>query len=122
MRGAAPGAVQGSFDASGLPRTPQGQIQLSGSLAGEPLTLQADVQVHPGQDVHIDLPHADWRSLHAQGAVTFAQDVDRSQGEIKWSIATLADLDPLLGQHLAGSLSGALNLQPDAPASLQVRT
>jgi translocation and assembly module TamB len=122
VRGAPPGTVNGTFDLGDLPRAPHGQLHLGGSLAGEPLTLEAQVQVHPGESVHIDLPQADWRSVHAQGDVTLTQDIDRSQGQIKWSIATLADLNPLLGQHLAGSLSGALNLAPAAPASLQVTT
>jgi translocation and assembly module TamB len=122
VHGSAPGTVQGTFDLGDLPRAPHGQIQLGGSLAGEPVTLQADVQDTPGQSLHVDLPHADWRSLHAQGALTLTPDMDRSQGQIKWSIAALADLNPLLGQHLTGSLSGALNLVPGAPASLQITT
>ena len=53
--------------------------------------------------MHIQLPQADWQSLHAQGDLTLAQDLDQSQGQLKWSIANLADLNPLLGQHLAAA-------------------
>jgi translocation and assembly module TamB len=113
VHGSAAGTVRGTFDVAGLPHAPQAQVSLRGSLAAQPLTLQAQVQVHPGDSIHIELPQADWRSLHAQGNLTLGlQDLDRSQGQFKWSIADLSDLNQLLGQHLAGELSGALNLVP----------
>jgi translocation and assembly module TamB len=115
VHGSAAGAVRGTFDVAGLPHAPQAQVSVRGTLAAQPVTLQAQVQVHPGDSIHIDLPQADWRSFHAQGDLTVGlQDVDRSQGQIKWSIANLSDLNELLGQHLAGQLSGALNLVPAA--------
>ena len=127
VHGSAAGAVLGKFDVSGLPHAPQAQVSLRGSLAGQPVTLQAQAQLHPGDSIHIDVPQADWQSLHAQGNLTLGLlDLDRSQGQFKWSIANLSDLNQLLGQHLAGQLSGALNLVPagkDAGAantSLQV--
>ena len=113
VNGSAAGAVRGTFDVAGLPHAPQAEVTLRGSLAAQPLTLQAQVQVHPGDSIHIELPRADWQSLHAQGNLTLGlQDVDRSQGQFKWSIANLSDLNQLLGQHLAGKLSGALDLVP----------
>jgi translocation and assembly module TamB len=113
VHGSAPGTVLGKFDVGGLPHAPQAQLSLRGALAAQPVTLQAQVQVHPGDSIHIDLPQADWQSLHAQGDVTLGlQDVDRSLGQFKWSIGNLSDLNQLLGQHLAGQLSGALNLVP----------
>ncbi len=81
VNGSAPGAVHGTFSVADLPRAPHAQLNVRGSVATQPLTLQADVQVHPGQDVHIIVPHADWgESLHAQGDLILAQDVDRSRG------------------------------------------
>ncbi len=90
----------------------------AGSWGGAPLNLQAEVQVTPGQNVHLRLPQADWQSLHAQGDLTLVQNLDRSTGQFKWSVANLADLNQLLGQHLAGSLTGALNLVPAAPGAV----
>ncbi|HEY1899804.1 MAG TPA: translocation/assembly module TamB domain-containing protein [Steroidobacteraceae bacterium] len=127
----APGTVTGSFTAAGLPHAPEAQLQLQGALAGQPLTLQAALQVHPGQDVHIRLPQAEWQSLHAQGDLTLTQDLDQSHGQIKWAISNLADLNILLGQHLAGSLVGNLNMVADnaagandshAQTNLQIKT
>ncbi|HTB66693.1 MAG TPA: translocation/assembly module TamB domain-containing protein [Steroidobacteraceae bacterium] len=113
VHGSAPGTVRGKFDVAGLPQAPQAQVSLRGSLAAQPVTLQALVQVHPGDSIHIELPQADWQSLHAQGNLTLGlQDLDRSQGQFKWSIANLSDLNQVLGQHLAGQLSGALSLVP----------
>ena len=113
VHGSAPGTVRGTFDVAGLPHAPQAQVSLRGLLATQPVTLQALVQVHPGDSIHIELPQADWQSLHAQGDLTLGlQDLDRSQGVFKWSIANLADLNQVLGQHLAGQLSGALSLVP----------
>ncbi len=115
VHGSAAGTVLGKFDVSGLPHAPQAQVSLRGSLAGQPVTLQAQLQFHPGDSIHIDLPQADWRSLHAEGHLTLGlQDLDRSQGQFKWSIADLAELSQLLGQRLAGQISGALDLVPAA--------
>ncbi|HTC52001.1 MAG TPA: translocation/assembly module TamB domain-containing protein [Steroidobacteraceae bacterium] len=127
VHGSAAGAVRGTFDVGDLPHAPKAQVTLRGSLGAEPVSLQAQVQVNPGESVHIDLPQAAWRSVHAQGNLTLAvRDLDRSQGQFKWSIADLSDLNELLGQHFAGQLSGSLNLAPTgkdaalASTSLQV--
>jgi translocation and assembly module TamB len=126
VHGSMPGTVAATFKVDGLPHAPQAEVSLRGSLAAQPVSLQAQVQVHPGESVHIELPQADWRTLHAQGNLTLAwQDLDRSQGQFKWSIADLSDLNQLLGQHFAGALAGALNLVPGkdgavASTSLQV--
>ncbi len=113
VHGSAPGAVRATFDVRGLPHAPEAQVSLRGALAGQPVTLQAQVQVHPGDFVHIDLPQANWESVRAQGDVMLAlQDLDRSQGQFKWSIDDLSNLNQLLGQHLAGQLTGTLNLVP----------
>jgi translocation and assembly module TamB len=126
VHGSAAGTLHGTFDAAGLPHAPQLQVGLRGTLGAQPVTLQAQVQVHPGDSIHIDLPQADWQSLHAQGNLTLGlQDLDRSQGQFKWSIADLSDLNQLLGQHFGGQLTGVLNLVPSkegaaATTSLQV--
>jgi translocation and assembly module TamB len=117
VRNGAPGTVRGTFDVADVPHAPHAQLQVGGQLAGAALALHADVLVHPGQTIHIQLPQADWQSLHAQGDLTLAQDPDQSQGQLKWSIAKLADLNPLLGQHFGGSLTGTLNLGPAQPGA-----
>jgi translocation and assembly module TamB len=125
MRNSAPGTIHATFDLADLPHAPHAQVKLSGQLAAQPLTVQADVELLPGKSVHVRLPHADWQSLHAEGDLTLAQDLDRSQGSLKWSFAKLGDLNQLLGQHLAGSLTGSLNLVPagaGSPASQTAQT
>jgi translocation and assembly module TamB len=114
VRDSAPGSLAATFTLANLPHAPEAQVQVRGVLASQPLTLQAQVQMHPGQDIHISLPQADWQSLHAQGDFTVAHDIDRSQGQLKWSVANLADLNALTGQHFAGGLAGELHLVPDA--------
>ena len=121
VRDSAPGSLTATFTLADLPHAPQAQVQLQGVLAAQPVTLQATVQRRPGQDVHISLPQANWQSLHAQGELTLAQDLDRSQGELKWSFANLADLNVLLGQHLGGSLTGEVHLVPDAGGAVDGR-
>ena len=110
VRDSASGTLNATFTLANLPHAPDAQVQLRGVLAGQPVTLQAQVQLHPGQDVHILLPHADWQSLHAEGDLTVAQDTDRSRGQLRWSFANLADLNALLGQHLGGGIGGELHL------------
>jgi translocation and assembly module TamB len=116
VHASAPGTLTGSFELAGLPHAPEAKLQLQGVLASQPLTLQAALQVHPGQDIHIGLPQANWQSLHAQGDLTLTQNLDQSHGQLKWTITNLADLNLLLGQHLAGSLAGNLNLVSDNDA------
>ncbi len=125
----APGAVRGTFELADLPHAPRARAQLQGQLAGEPLTLQADLQDNPGQAVHIRVPQADWQSLHAQGDLTLAHDLDQSAGQFKLSVAKLSDLNQLLGRHFGGSLAAALTLMPaskgagaTAQTSLEVTT
>lgn len=113
VRSSAAGMLAATFALSNLPHAPEAQVQVHGMLGSQPLTLQADVQMHPGEDLHVSLPHADWQSLHAQGDLTLTtQDLDQSHGELKWSFANLADLNALLGQHLGGGLQGELHLVP----------
>jgi len=115
------GQISGTFTLADLTHAPQAQVQLRGELAGQPVTLRADVEVHPGQNTHIGLPQADWQSLHAQGDLTLAHDLDQSQGQLRFAVGNLADLNALLGQHLAGNVSGTFNLAPDE-SHLQVTT
>ena len=123
LHGAEGGAVRGNFEVRGLPQAPEAQVSLRGQLGAQPVTLQAQLQMHPGDSIHIDLPRADWQSLHAQGNLTLGlADLDRSQGQFRWSIADLADLNELLGQHLAGTLSGSLNIMPAGREGAQART
>jgi translocation and assembly module TamB len=124
VRNSAPGNIAATFDLADLTHAPHAAIQVHGDLASQPLMLRADVQIVPGQSIHIGLPQADWQSLHAQGDVTLIpQDLDRSQGQLKWSFANLGDLNSLLGLHMVGGLAGDMKLVPGAQGTnLQVTT
>ncbi|HTY92441.1 MAG TPA: translocation/assembly module TamB domain-containing protein, partial [Steroidobacteraceae bacterium] len=122
VAGSAPGSLDASFDVKGLPQAPEGRVRARGSVAGASLTLQADVQVDPGRMLRVSALQADWQSLHAQGDLTLAQELDRSHGELRCAIGNLGDFSALLGRHLAGRLAGTLTLMPPADAASTAAT
>jgi translocation and assembly module TamB len=110
------GPISIAVDATGLPTAPAGTIAARGRLAGAPLSLKADLQLQPDGALHAHLISADWKSLSAHA------DLTRGKGQIlpTGTLAArmrLADLAPLIGQPLAGSLDASLSTTGAGAAS-----
>jgi translocation and assembly module TamB len=114
IRGSPPGAVSVDLHARGLPATPSATIDVRGTLDGSPLTLAASWQRNGRKGFEGSIRRGEWKSAHADGAVSYASGIDDARGHMHLEVGQLADLDRLLGTHLGGSLDGAIDFTPRA--------
>jgi len=112
VRGAPAEALGAELHAQGLPAAPRGQLQVDGSLEGAPLTFVASVQREADAAVHWHVSRAHWKSVHAAGDGVAG---NAAVGALHLRITDLADLQPLLGVTLAGSLRADLTIDPTHP-------
>lgn len=108
------GPLHAELSASGLPGRPSGQVVISGTLDGAPLTLAARLARDAAGALDLDLERASWNSLSAEGALALAAGATLPEGRVRLAMTRLADLDRLLGMKLAGSLSAEAVLDRDA--------
>lgn len=107
-------AVNATVDITGLPGKPQGRIEAGGALDGSPIALLATAARDADGAMRLAISRADWKSLHAEGALALAPGATLPTGTISVGIKNLSDLDHLEGGHLAGSLSAVADLTTDA--------
>ena len=98
----------------GLPGAPAGHAEAEGQLLGAPLALALDAKREADGTLRATIRRADWRSLHAEGALTLAPGTKLPTGRVQLRMARLQDLAPLVGQPLSGSLSAGLHLDEGA--------
>jgi len=98
----------------GLPGAPTGHVEAEGRLLGAPLALAADARQEADGTLRATIGRADWRSLHAEGALTLAPGASLPLGRVQVRMTRLADLDALIGQPLSGSVTADLNLDAGA--------
>ncbi len=112
----APGFPRGpvTLDAAlhGLPSLPTGTITAEGQLAGAPLHLAVDAQRSADGVVQATIQRADWRSLHAEGALRLPAGARLPLGQVQLRMGQLGDLRPFVGQALAGALEAQIALDP----------
>ena len=113
VRGSQSGTLSAEMKVRGLPRTPAGTLTVQGSLDGAPLNLDAAMERSADRTLHAVIHRASWRSLHMDGDITLARDMNQMHGQLVLAIAQLQDLQHLLGMEIAGSLAGNLALRPD---------
>lgn len=101
-KGMARQQVAFSAEASGLPRLTTAALRASGRFDGAAVTVKADAASGPNGEMKISINQASWRSARAQGRITIAKN--SPQGQIRLSVAQLADLSTLTGTALAGSV------------------
>ncbi len=97
----------------GLPAAPQGRITGGGTLLGAPLDLLIDAARTPDGTLTARIARADWRSLHAEGAVSLAPGATVPQGNLALRATRLDDLRPFVGQPLSGALEATATLGAD---------
>ncbi len=98
---------------TGLPGAPAGQVTAEGTLEGAPLALAVKAQREADGTLHATIDRAEWRSLHAAGALTLPAGAKLPLGQVDLHMEKLDDLRPFIGQPLSGSVT--------AEASLDVR-
>lgn len=114
VRGSRSGTVVASLQAHGLPSKPSAALQANGNFDGAPLHLVASLQRAAGNAFHIVIPRATWKSLDINGNLTAGRSLAAAHGSLRLRVASLADLQPLVGQPLKGSISAGLNITPGA--------
>ncbi|HLI22254.1 MAG TPA: hypothetical protein VKV32_14100, partial [Stellaceae bacterium] len=118
------GALDASIKAGGLPSHPAGQIDLSGNLVGAPVSLSATMQRGDDGSTQLTLTRAAWKSLTAQADLTLPAGAIFPLGRLQLHAPRLADLSPILGMPVAGSVDATLdtaNVGGDAGAAPQVK-
>jgi translocation and assembly module TamB len=117
-KGYSSGHVQAHVEASGLPDAPRATMMVAGTLLEAPVSLDLAADRTDGT-IHATINHATWRSLQAEGAVQLASGTVVPQGTLRINLDRLADLEPLLGQPIAGQAAATLD-SDDRSARLSV--
>jgi translocation and assembly module TamB len=103
------GPVDATIDATGLPAHPSGQIDVRGQLAGALITVSSKIQRGDDGGTQVTLSRAQWKSLNAQGDLTLPPGAVFPLGRMRLRATRLADLSPLIGMQLAGSIDATLD-------------
>lgn len=112
----APGVERGPVTADvalyGLPGAPAGTIKAKGRLAGAPLQLLVDAERSTDGAVQVKIDRADWRSLHAEGALKLPAGATVPLGRVQLRMGDLGDLRPFVGQAVSGAVDATIDLDP----------
>ncbi len=107
------GQLAAHVEATGLPGAPEAKLTAQGSLLDAPLALSLAGSQRDGA-IHVTIDRADWKSAHAQGALALASGATIPTGNVTLVISRLADLAPLLGRPLVGSVDARLDADDQA--------
>jgi translocation and assembly module TamB len=119
-RGLSAGAIDATITARGLPAHPTGQIELRGQLAEAPVMLAAKFARGDDGATQLRVDRAQWKSLDALGDMTLAAGSVFPVGRMQLHATRLADLAPLIGMPIGGSVEATLDTMQSAGAP-QVR-
>jgi translocation and assembly module TamB len=114
IRGSPTGTLALNVQAHGLPSAPTAAIEAKGSVAGSPVQLDASFERGAGGTYGLEIERTDWKSVHIEADLATGANLSQGRGTLKVRIARVADLEPLVGRPLEGSLSGTLALASDA--------
>lgn len=114
LRGAPPGAIAATVQARGLPTAPRVTVRAQGDFDGAPLRLDGSLERMTDRAFHVVIRRAQWKSLAADGNLTAGPRLAAGRGRLRLRIGRLADLQPLIGTSLSGSVEGSAILTPGA--------
>ncbi len=104
------GPITLKLRARGLPGAPSGELTAQGVLDGSPLELALAAQRSADSVLHVAIRRADWKSAHAEGALTLPKGADLPVGKVDLRLTRLEDLRRLVGRPLSGSVTAALKM------------
>jgi translocation and assembly module TamB len=84
-------------------------VTAQGTLLGAPIELAIAAQRGADGAVHVTIDRADWKSAHADGALSVAPPYIAPQGRLTFAMTQFADLAPLLGRSITGSAEATLD-------------
>jgi translocation and assembly module TamB len=96
--------------ADGLPKLRRGYLKLAGRFDGAPVTLDGTITGAGNKAFAVKLTKASWKSVRAQASVLISDSEPRGGAALQ--IANLADLSPLFGAPLKGSLGAKADFTP----------
>ncbi len=105
--GMSSGALAMNIEASGLPGHPSGRITAHGDLLDAPVELAVALR-QAADGLAIDIERATWNSLEAGGALQLPTATMVPVGNVRLAMTRLADLAPLIGRPIAGSVQATL--------------
>jgi translocation and assembly module TamB len=105
--GMSSGALAMNIEANGLPGHPSGWITAHGDLLNAPVELAVTLR-QAGDGLAIDIERATWKSLEAGGALQVPTATMVPIGNMRLAMTRLADLAPLVGKPIAGSVQATL--------------
>ncbi len=118
-RGLSSGDITINVTASGLPKNPSGHIGAQGTLLDSPINVAIAMQ-RKADGVAVDVQKAEWKSFQAQGSLQLPTATMVPAGNLHIVMRRLADLEPLLGRTIAGSVDALLDASTDK-ATLTVK-
>ena len=113
LRDSPMGTVTAAIKLRGLPAAPSGTLVAQGSFDGAPVDIDVAVERSQAGLVRALVKRADWKSAHVDGDLSIATANAQTQGQLRLSVAQLADLQDLLGSVVEGSLTGTVMLHPE---------
>lgn len=93
----------------GLPSSPSGTVTAHGVLDRAPLELSAKIKSGGNDALRLEVKRAGWKSLHAAGKIRIPKSAGLPIGNFDLRFSRLADLEPLLGRDVTGSVSAEFN-------------
>ena len=112
VRGSPRETIEASIRARGLPARVSATLQAQGRFAGAPLQLAASLERVAGDAFHVVVQRSEWKSARLEGDLTSGANLAAGHGSLRLRVAQLADLQPLLGSRLEGSIAADLALRP----------
>jgi translocation and assembly module TamB len=112
-KGVRSGPLTVELSATGLPARPEGEIAARGQLDGAPVNLHAAASRAADGTLHLGLDKLAWKSLAANGTLDLPPGATLPLGNVTLSFARLAELRPLLGIPIEGSVDAQLDLARD---------
>lgn len=110
------GRLRAVIDASHLPAAPDATIALDGDLDRAPLHLAARLDTQADGARHIVLSKLAWKSARGTADLTMPPKAAIPLGDVDLAMTRLADLAPLTGQPVSGSLTAKLRTQASGAA------
>ena len=101
------GDITASVAVDGLPDDPSARLSASGTILDAPLSL-ALTAARRSDGVHVMIERGAWKSMAAAGHLDLPTGATVPVGKIELTMNRLADLAPLIGRPVTGSVSASL--------------